>query len=109
MSAASHEHAEDHGSVKSYLVGFALSVILTAIPFWIVMSGHFTASAATAGILVFAVVQILVHLKYFLHLGFKTESGKVNSLSFLFTAMVIGLLVVLSIWIITSADALMLR
>ncbi|MCO5976984.1 MULTISPECIES: cytochrome o ubiquinol oxidase subunit IV [Ideonella] len=110
MSAASHEHAaEDHGSVKSYLVGFALSVILTAIPFWIVMSGHFTASAATAGILIFAVVQILVHLKYFLHLNFTTESGKVNTFSFAFTAMVIVLLVGLSIWIITTADALMLR
>ena len=30
-----------HGSVKSYLVGFVLSVILTGIPFWMVMSGHF--------------------------------------------------------------------
>ena len=107
--SASHDHADSHGSVKSYLVGFVLSVILTAIPFWMVMSGGFSKSAATLGIFLFAVVQIVVHLKYFLHLNFTTSEGKVNSFSFLFTAFVIVLLVGLSIWIITTADALMLR
>ncbi len=107
--SASHEQAADHGSVSSYLVGFGLSVVLTAIPFWVVMSGSFSKSAGTAAIFAFAVAQILVHLKYFLHLSFTTEDGKLNSFSFLFTALVIVLLVGLSIWIITSADGLMLR
>ncbi|AXE30491.1 cytochrome o ubiquinol oxidase subunit IV [Chromobacterium phragmitis] len=103
-----HEH-ENHGSVKSYLVGFALSVILTAIPFWMVMGGAFTKQATLIGILALAVVQIVVQLKYFLHLEFRSEEGKLNSFSFLFTGMVIALLVVLSIWIIYTADALMMR
>ena len=42
-------------------------------------------------------------------MNFTTSEGKVNSFSFLFTAFVIVLLVGLSIWIITTADALMLR
>ncbi|QEL54103.1 cytochrome o ubiquinol oxidase subunit IV [Chromobacterium paludis] len=102
-----HEH-ENHGSVKSYAVGFVLSVILTAIPFWMVMGGAFTKQATLIGIFALAVVQIVVHLKYFLHLDFSKE-GKLNSFSFLFTGMVIVLLVGLSIWIIYTADSLMMR
>ncbi|OHX20798.1 cytochrome o ubiquinol oxidase subunit IV [Chromobacterium sphagni] len=106
MSQA-HAH-NSHGSVKSYAIGFLLSVILTAIPFWMVMSGALTKQATFIGIFAFAVVQIIVHLKYFLHLDFSKE-GKLNSISFLFTGMVIVLLVGLSIWIIYTADALMMR
>ena len=107
MSQA-HEHAADHGSVKSYLTGFVLAVILTAIPFWMVMSGNFTKQATVIGIFGFAVVQIIVHLKYFLHLNF-TQEGKLNTFSFLFTALIIVMLVGLSVWIISTADALMMR
>ncbi|HJU49764.1 MAG TPA: cytochrome o ubiquinol oxidase subunit IV [Pseudogulbenkiania sp.] len=106
--AHSHEHAADHGSVKSYGIGFFLSVILTVIPFWMVMSGKFSQHDTLIGIVAFAVVQIVVHLKYFLHLNFSKE-GRINTLSFLFTALVIVLLVALSVWIIFSADALMMR
>ena len=35
--AHGHTHGADHGSFKSYMTGFILSVILTAIPFWLVM------------------------------------------------------------------------
>ncbi|WP_293761530.1 cytochrome o ubiquinol oxidase subunit IV [uncultured Aquitalea sp.] len=104
-------HAHDnasHGTVKSYVIGFALSVILTAIPFWMVMGGGFTKQATMIGIFAFAVVQIIVHLKYFLHLNF-TQEGKLNTFSFLFTALIIVMLVGLSVWIISTADALMMR
>lgn len=104
-----NEHSYDHGSVKSYLVGFVLAVILTAIPFWIVMSDAFTRQSATVAIVVLALLQILVHLKYFLHLHLRTPQGRFNTFSFLFTAVVIVLLVGLSVWIITSADVLMMR
>ena len=37
-----HHHGHDaggsHGSIKDYTIGFILSVILTAIPFWLVMA-----------------------------------------------------------------------
>lgn len=54
-----------------------------------------------------AVVQIIVHLKYFLHLDF-TPHGKENAIAFIFSAVIIGLVVGLSIWIIYSANALMM-
>ncbi|MFQ6372529.1 cytochrome o ubiquinol oxidase subunit IV [Shewanella sp. YIC-542] len=100
-------HDESHGSVKSYLTGFVLSVILTAIPFWAVMTQAFDKTTTIVLAVTLAVVQIIVHLKYFLHLDF-TPHGKENTIAFLFSALIIGLVVGLSIWIIYSANALMM-
>ena len=49
------------GSLKSYLTGFVLALLLTAIPFALVMRGTVYAAAALAGIFVAGLVQILVH------------------------------------------------
>lgn len=35
----SNDHGASHGSVKTYMTGFILSIILTVIPFWMVMNG----------------------------------------------------------------------
>lgn len=113
MSAPSHTDKHSHGtddlaaSIKSYLMGFVLSVILTAIPFWAVMTHHFEKATTLSLVLVMAIVQIVVHLKYFLHLDFSKE-GKVNTFSFLFTALIIVMVVGLSVWIILEANALMM-
>lgn len=103
-----HEHNADHGSVKSYLVGFVLAVILTVIPFYLVMNLSMSKTVTLYTIFVFAVIQIVVHLKYFLHLNFTTETGRLNTISFLFSALIIGLVVGLSLWIIYSANNLMM-
>jgi len=109
MSNAHSSHGEGDfaASVKSYLVGFVLSVILTAIPFWAVMSQHFEHATTLWIVVALAIVQIVVHLKYFLHLDFSKE-GKLNTFSFLFTALIIVMVVGLSVWIIYAANALMM-
>ena len=38
---------QGHGSKQSYLVGFGLSAVLTAIPFWLVMTGALSNPGAT--------------------------------------------------------------
>ena len=106
-SHSEHAHEAEHGSVKSYLVGFVLSVILTAIPFWAVMTGKFATSTSIALIVAMAVVQVVVHLKYFLHLDF-SQAGRANTFAFLFTALIIVMVVGLSVWIIYSANAMMM-
>lgn len=105
---SSHNDAA-HGSVKSYAVGFLLSVVLTVVPFWLVMSGGFDKWTTVITILVFAVVQIGVHLKYFLHLTLTNEEGRLNTLTFLFSALIIVLVVGLSIWIIYASNAMMMH
>ncbi|MCG2583575.1 cytochrome o ubiquinol oxidase subunit IV [Massilia sp. TS11] len=96
-----HGHADshDHGSFKSYIIGFVLSVILTAIPFWLVMAKVIPSSGATAAILLgFAAVQIVVHMVYFLHMNSRAEGGW-NLLALLFTIMLVVIVLTGSIWV----------
>jgi cytochrome o ubiquinol oxidase operon protein cyoD len=106
MSDHSSE-ANSHGSVKSYLTGFIWSVILTGIPFWMVMTEAFDKGPTYITIVLLAVVQIFVHLKYFLHLNF-SEQGKLDTYSFIFAAVVIVMVVALSVWIIFASNAMMM-
>lgn len=100
-------HGHDHG-VKPYVTGFILAVILTVIPFWLVMDGVMSKGATLWTIVIMAVVQIAVHLKYFLHLSFTTEDGRLNAFTFLFSALIIVLVVGLSVWIIYASNAMMM-
>jgi len=104
----SHGHDEaNHGSVKSYAIGFILSVILTVIPFGLVMYPTLPKDMTLLIIVAFAVIQIVVHLYYFLHLDTSKEARS-SVTSFLFTAMVIALLVGLSLWIMISIHTSMM-
>ncbi|HVB68890.1 MAG TPA: cytochrome o ubiquinol oxidase subunit IV [Acetobacteraceae bacterium] len=87
-----------HGSLGSYLTGFGLAVVLTLIPFVLVMTGALTGPSTLVVIFAAAIVQILVHLHYFLHLD-SSSGQRWNMLAFLFTLTVIVLLVGGSIWI----------
>jgi len=58
-------------------------------------------------IVLLAVVQIFVHLKYFLHLDF-SEQGKLDTYSFIFSAVIIVMVVALSVWIIYASNAMMM-
>ena len=63
------DHDTLHISVGGYVTGFVLSVILTAIPFWLVMAKVFAnPTGTTVVILGFAIVQIYVHIVFFLHM-----------------------------------------
>lgn len=86
------------GSLKSYLTGFVLSLILTAIPFYLVMSGTWSYSTILAGIFSAGIVQILVHLHYFLHLDTSSEA-QWNVLALMFTLAIMVLFVGGTIWI----------
>jgi cytochrome o ubiquinol oxidase operon protein cyoD len=103
-----HGGEAPHGSFKSYMVGFVLSVVLTAIPFWLVM-GHKLASPqlTTATILIFAMVQILVHMVYFLHLNTSSEGGW-NMLALIFTVVLVVITLSGSIWVMYHMDTNMM-
>ena len=93
-----HAHV-DHGSLKTYVTGFVLAVILTAIPFWLVMGKVFEKSSTTGLILLgFAAVQIVVHMVYFLHMNTKSESGW-SMLALIFTVMLVFIMLSGSVWV----------
>ncbi len=102
-SAPGHDHhdAESgaHGTMGSYMIGFGLSVILTAIPFWLVMSGAL-GSAQTTGLVImaFAVVQIVVHMIFFLHMTTRAEGGW-SMMALIFTIVLVVITLSGSMWV----------
>ena len=99
-----HEHEEhgehaDHRSLKTYAIGFLLSIILTAIPFWLVMGKVFDKSSTTALVIPgFGAVQIVVHMVYFLHMNTRSEGGW-SMLALLFTLVLVVILLRGSLWV----------
>lgn len=94
-----HHTEADHGSLKTYTIGFLLSVILTAIPFWLVMGKVFDKSSTTAFVVLgFAAVQIIVHMVYFLHMNTKVEGGW-SVLALIFTLGVLIIMLSGSVWV----------
>jgi cytochrome o ubiquinol oxidase operon protein cyoD len=93
-----HPHGAQ-GTFRSYMTGFILSVILTAIPFWLVM-GDVLDDTRTTGIVIMALaaVQIVVHMIYFLHMNTKSEGGW-TFLALLFTLILVVITLVGSIWV----------
>ena len=94
-----HGTAPDHGSLKGYATGFVLAVLLTAIPFWLVIGKVFDKSSTTAlVILALAALQIVVHMVYFLHMNSKAEGGW-TMLALIFTVMLVVIMLSGSIWV----------
>ena len=97
-----HGHHEDdapHGSLYDYVVGFVLSVILTAIPFWLVMGEVFDNKLVTAVlIMAFAAVQIVVHMVCFLHMNPRSEGGW-TIMALIFTLVIVAIMLAGSFWV----------
>ncbi len=73
MSQQSHkEHASnksEHGTIRSYVIGFLLSLAFTALPYYMVVNKTLSSSPLLAVIIGIAVVQMIVQIFFFLHLG----------------------------------------
>ena len=96
-----HDHDEHaaHGSPKEYVIGFVLSVILTAIPFWLVMGNVFENTATTGYVVMgFAAVQVVVHMVYFLHMNFRSEGGW-SMMALAFTIILVVITLSGSLWV----------
>jgi len=90
---------ELHVTLRGYLTGFVLAVILTAIPFYLVMSGVIPDKLITALIIMaFAGAQIVVHMVYFLHMTPKAEGGWMI-MALIFTLIVLVIALVGSLWV----------
>ena len=86
------------GSLKSYGTGFILSIVLTIVPFALVMTGTVSHSTVLFGIFAAAAVQIAVHLHYFLHLD-TSSAMRWNVMALVFAVLIMILFVGGTIWI----------
>ena len=106
---AHHDHHDGagHGTTQSYIIGFVLSVLLTAVPFALVMMHLLPVATLIPVIIGIGVVQIVVHLFFFLHMN--TSSGQVwNNAAFVFTLIIVGVLIVGSLWVMYHLNSNMM-
>jgi len=102
-----NHHDSNHGSLKSYIVGFILSILLTIVPYVLVVN-HILASEPTfIAIVVLAVLQLLVQLIFFLHLS-TAPAHRTTLLSFVFTVVVLFILVAGTLWIMYNMNVNMM-
>lgn len=113
MSEHTHDHDHHdadipHVSLKEYLTGFVLAVILTVIPFWLVMGDVFESSTTTVMVILgFALVQIVVHMVFFLHMNFHSEGGW-NMLALIFTLILVFITLAGSLWVMHNLNVNMM-
>jgi cytochrome o ubiquinol oxidase operon protein cyoD len=97
-------HAEaGHSTLKSYIIGFILSIALTLIPYAIVVHHMLTGDALVIAVILLAVAQLFVQLVFFLHLSAAPEQ-RWNLLTFAFTVLILAILVIGSLWIMWNLN-----
>lgn len=70
MSKSAHKDSNDeHGTIRSYIIGFLLSLVFTFIPYYMVVNHTASDSVLWASILFIAILQMLIQIFFFLHLG----------------------------------------
>ena len=91
----------------SYMVGFTLSLILTLVAFWFVAqhveNGRFDMNVVVGGLAITAVAQLIIQLVFFFHLG-REPKPRLNTVSFLFMLMVVGIIGFGSLWIMYNLN-----
>lgn len=94
---------------RTYFVGFALSLVTTLAAFMLVMKqldsgGEAFSELFVVGALSFlAAAQLIIQLMFFFHLG-KEAKPRFNTISFLSMAMVVGIILAGSLWIMYHLD-----
>ena len=96
-------HEEGQGTLRSYTIGFLLSIILTLIAYISVTSHSFGRDVVAAVIIGLAMIQLLVQLVFFLHLGVGRRTRD-NLLTLLFMVLVVSILVFGSLWIMKNLN-----
>lgn len=104
---ASRSDTSNKGSMRAYVIGFVLSVLFTMIPYLLVQqhasSNHeaFSHELLTGAVIVFALVQLAVQLKFFIHLSNEPKPYW-NKLAFFFMLLVVFIIVGGSLWIMDN-------
>ena len=106
-SASIDSTGASRGNLKTYVVGFILAVVLTVIPFGLVMSGGLPRNAMVWGIGIAGIAQILVHLHFFLHLN-TSSAARWNLMVLLFTLLIMVIFVGGTMWIMFTLNCRMM-
>jgi cytochrome o ubiquinol oxidase operon protein cyoD len=88
------------GRLHAYITGFALSLVFTLIPYYLVVHKSLHGNTLLATIIGFAIVQLIIQLLFFLHLG-RERKPRWNLVFLANTLAIIFVVVGGSIWIMS--------
>lgn len=94
---------EWHGSLKAYIIGFFLSLILTILSFSLVVTQALSGHHLIYAILGLGILQAIVQLLCFLHLG-QEAKPRWETLIFCFTILILLIIVIGSLWIMNDLE-----
>lgn len=101
--------AENIGdAIRSYLIGFVLAVGLTVGSFWVASGPDVIyAPGVPMALAAFAIAQMGVHLAFFLHITTGPDNLN-NVLALAFGALIVGIVIAGSLWIMYHLNANMM-
>jgi cytochrome o ubiquinol oxidase operon protein cyoD len=97
------------GLLKSYVIGFVLSVILTLAAYFVVTKQVFIGESLYFALAVFTIALLLVQVVFFLRLNARSEDAKWNMICFIFSLIIIGIVVTGSLWIMYNLNYFMMH
>ena len=92
---------QETGAFKSYLTGFLLSILLTLVAYFIVVEHVFSSRILIYTIIGLGILQMLIQLLFFLHLG-QEPKPYWNCQLFLFMITILLIIVIGSLWIMEN-------
>lgn len=84
--------------LRTYLTGFTLALALTVIPFALILYGVLGAGVTMAVVGIFAIVQVVVHLRFFMSIDLSERKREDLDL-ILFSTLVLLIIVLGTVWI----------
>jgi len=94
---SNHEHT---ASIKAYVIGFILSIVLTIIPLVLVLNHMMAKSVLLPVILIAAVLQFVIQLFFFMHIR-DGEGPRYNVMALILGLIFVVTIVVGAIWIMS--------
>jgi cytochrome o ubiquinol oxidase operon protein cyoD len=91
------------GEVQGYLIGLALAVLLTATSFYVARTQVIWGPGIPIALVVLAIAQMGIHLVFFLHITTAPDNTN-NVLALAFGLLIVGLIVLGSIWIMDNLN-----
>lgn len=94
---------EWHGTFRDYAIGFIACLLLTGASFLLIISKILLGKALVYTIIGLALVQAIVQLLFFLHVG-KEAKPRWETLVFCFMLLVLLIIVIGSLWIMNDLN-----
>ncbi|MDN4071478.1 MULTISPECIES: cytochrome aa3 quinol oxidase subunit IV [Fictibacillus] len=103
--------SNEHGGIPwKHVVGYILSIVLTALALWVTFETGFSKQTILIIIFIFAFLQAALQLLMFMHMTESSEkssslTGKTQTGNILFAAFIAIVIVAGSVWVMSAGHA----